>query len=66
MIVLLPALAVGQSATVTLPNDWGDALLTGASRALGIYVPGSSPYVRLDGLSTWGPSFTVTITYQEG
>lgn len=44
-----PALAVGESATVALPNAWGQRLVTGQSGGIGIYVGGSSPYVRLAG-----------------
>lgn len=62
----LPALAVGQEASVGLPPDWGTALLTGASKALGIYVPSAAPYVVLDGLSSYGPAMTVTLTYTGG
>lgn len=44
-----PALAVGDARTVTLPDSWGQKLISGQAGGIGIYVAAASPYVRLDG-----------------
>lgn len=58
-----PALKVGESATVTLPNDWGQKLINGQAGGIGIYVSGSSPYVRLAGKAQG--FMTVTLRIKE-
>lgn len=42
-----PALKVGDSRTVTLPNSWGQKLITGQAGGIGVHVAGASPYIRI-------------------
>lgn len=58
-----PALKVGEQRSFSLPNSWGAALLAGTTKGIGIWVDSSSPYVRLHGRSSWGPTMSVTIRY---
>lgn len=44
-----PALKAGETATVGLPDAWGQALIEGTAGGIGIYVPSTSPYVHLAG-----------------
>jgi hypothetical protein len=55
-----PALSIGQQATVTLPNDWGAALLSGAAGGIGIR---GGTYLALAGTPAYAPAMTVTVTY---
>lgn len=59
-----PALAIGQTATITLPVAWVTRLLNGSSGGIGIGVGGSSPYVGLAGKGTWSAAFELTLTYK--
>lgn len=56
-----PAMKVGETRTVTLPNSWGQKLVTGQAGGIGIHVAGSSPYVRLAGKAQGSMTLTLTI-----
>lgn len=57
------AVAVNRSASWSVPGAFLDALLSGSAGGLGIHVSGSSPYIVLDGRSSNGQSFALTVTY---
>jgi hypothetical protein len=53
----------GRHESWALPADMLDELLTGAAGGLGIYVPGSTPYIVLDSPADVATSMSVTVTY---
>lgn len=60
-----PSLAVGKSTTAfVVPNSWAQAMVAGTAGGLAVYDSGGSPYVRLAGRGSWGPAFTLTLTWQ--
>lgn len=57
------AVGVNRAVSWTLPDSMLDALLSGAAGGLGIYVGGSSPYIVLNGRSSYAKAFALTVTY---
>lgn len=57
------AVAVGRAASFALPESMLDALLSGSSGGLGIYVGSSSPYIVLSGRSDYAKAFALAVTY---
>lgn len=44
--------AWGGTTTITLPTSWGQALIDGTARGVGLYYSGSSQYAKLNNLAT--------------
>ncbi|SCF06670.1 hypothetical protein [Micromonospora mirobrigensis] len=61
-----PSLAVGSSATFTIPTSWAQAMVNGTAGGLAFYDATGSPYVRFAGRGSWSPAFTMTIAWQRG
>lgn len=56
-----PAMKVGETRTVTLPDSWGQKLVNGTAGGIGIDVSGSSPYIRLAGKAAGFMTVTLKI-----
>lgn len=60
-----PSLKRGQLTTAfTIPDSWAQAMVDGTAGGLGFYDAGGSPYVIFDGRGSYGPAFTMTITWR--
>lgn len=57
------AVAVGRTATWELPPGMLDELLDGTAGGLGIYIPGSSPYIVLSSRATDSASMSLVVNY---
>lgn len=56
-----PSLKIGETESFALPSATLGRLISGATRGLGIYVAGSSPYVVLDGRAGFSGSGLLTL-----
>lgn len=61
-----PSLAVGDTATFTIPDSWAQALVDGTAGGVAFYDADGSPYVRFAGRGSWSPAFTLTINWRRG
>lgn len=52
-----------QNNAFAIPVAWAQAMVNGTAGGLAIYTAGGSPYVILSGNGTWGPSFTLSISW---
>lgn len=60
-----PSLRRGSTTTAfALPNSWGQALVDGTSGGIAVYEADGSPYVILAGRGSWGPAFTMSISWR--
>lgn len=60
-----PNLRRGQTDTyVEIPTAWGQAMLDGTSGGLALYEADGSPYVIFAGRGSWGPAWTLTISWR--
>lgn len=57
------AVAVGKATSYVLPSTMALHLLNGTDGGLGIYLPGSNPYVVLAGRSDYAAAMTLTVSY---
>lgn len=57
------SLAVGNAGWYALPTSWGQQMVAGTLRGVGIQAPGASPYVVLAGLPTDGQSGALRISW---
>lgn len=48
----LPGIAVSTSGDITLPTSWGQALIDGTARGIGLYYPSRADYAHFADLST--------------
>jgi hypothetical protein len=58
-----PSLARGASSTFTIPDAWAQAMVNGTAGGLGFFDSDGSPYVIFDGRGSWGPAFTLSISW---
>lgn len=58
-----PSLAVGKSATFTIPTSWAQAMVDSTAGGLAVYDASGSPYVILSGRSDWSAAWTMTIKW---
>lgn len=59
-----PNLRVGEKATFTLPDAWGQELINGTAGGIAIYESDGSPYVILEGRSSYSASFALTLSWE--
>lgn len=59
-----PRLDPRESQNFTIPTSWGQSIVDGAAGGLAIHSNTEHPKARLDGRGSWGPSFTLTLTYR--
>lgn len=57
------SVAVNRTASWSLPTGMLDELLDGTAGGLGIYVPGSSPYIVMSGRSDYAKAFAISVSY---
>lgn len=58
-----PSVAVGESATFTIPDSWAQAMVDGTAGSFAFFDSDGSPYVKFAGRGTWSPAFTLTINW---
>lgn len=59
-----PRLSPSESETFTIPTSWGQDLVDGTAGGLAINSNSGHPKARLDGRHSWGPSFTLILTWR--
>ena len=59
-----PRLDPSESKTFTIPTSWGQSIIDGAAGGLAINSNTEHPKARLDGRGSWGPSFTLLLTWR--
>jgi hypothetical protein len=58
-----PSLAWGGVSSFGIPASWAQAMVDGTAGGLAYFVSGGSPYVIFDGRGSYGPAFTLTISW---
>lgn len=58
-----PNIGAGQTATVTIPDSFGQALVDGTAGGLALFDSDGSPYTIFAGKGTWSPAFTLTLDW---
>jgi hypothetical protein len=61
-----PSLAVGDTATFTIPTSWATAMVGGTRGGIAINISSDDPYMQLAGRGTWSAAFTLVISWRRG
>lgn len=59
-----PRLSASESRNFTIPISWGQALVDGTAGGLAIHTNSNDPKARLEGRHSWGPAFTLMLTWR--
>lgn len=59
-----PKLRPSEAESFTLPKSWGQDLVDGVAGGLAIHTNSEDPQARLEGRGSWGPSFTLSLTWR--
>jgi hypothetical protein len=52
-----------QNDAFAVPTSWAQSMVDGTAGGLGFFVSGGTPYIQFAGIGTWGPAFTLSITW---
>lgn len=59
-----PRLSPNEAENFTLPVSWGQDLVDGTAGGLAIHTNSNDPKARLEGRHSWGPAFTLLLTWR--
>jgi len=59
-----PKLRPREAENFVIPTSWGQDLVDGAAGGLAIHTNTNDPKARLEGRGSWGPAFTLTLTWR--